>query len=129
MRAPYCLLPEYNSWRAMIARCYDPRNNRYEQYGGRGITVCQRWRRYANFLSDMGRKPSPRHSIERIDRDGNYESRNCRWATATEQARNKSNSRTVALNGELVPLIVAAEAMGVSYGTLHSKLSRNRRGH
>ncbi len=84
---------EYNTWRAMIARCYSAANNRYPYYGARGVTVCARWRKYENFLADMGRKPGPGYSIERVDTLGNYEAGNCRWATATEQARNKRTTK------------------------------------
>jgi hypothetical protein len=81
---------EYNTWRAMIDRCENPRHISYPLYGGRGITVCQRWRSsFKDFLSDMGEKPSKLHSIERERNDGNYEPGNCRWATAKEQFANK----------------------------------------
>jgi hypothetical protein len=85
------LSPEYSTWRSMIQRCEDPRHNRYDRYGGRGIRVCDRWRNsFEAFLADMGRKPSSNLSIDRINNDGNYEPGNCRWATASEQQKNKS---------------------------------------
>ena len=82
------LTPEHISWDSMLARCSNPRNDAYADYGGRGIAVCARWQKFENFLADMGLRPSQKHSIDRINNDGNYEPGNCRWATPTQQARN-----------------------------------------
>jgi hypothetical protein len=73
----------------MLTRCRNPRNARYKDYGGRGITVCEAWRSFEAFLADMGRRPSPAHSLDRRENDGNYEPGNCRWATPEEQANNR----------------------------------------
>lgn len=92
---------EYICWCTMVQRCENPKNAKYPLYGGRGITICARWRTsFANFLADMGRKPSPKHSIDRIDNDGNYEPGNCRWATGSQQASNQQRQRRALLKNE-----------------------------
>ncbi len=81
---------EYACWIGMRRRCYVPTDRSFDLYGGRGITVCDQWRAsFANFLADMGPRPSPKHSIDRINNDGNYEPDNCRWATASQQVSNR----------------------------------------
>jgi hypothetical protein len=88
--------PEYYSWSHMIYRCENPKANRYDRYGGRGITVCERWRHsFENFLADMGNRPSPQHTLDRINSDGNYEPANCRWATWKQQANNRKKRKRV----------------------------------
>lgn len=87
--------PEHKSWTGMRDRCLNPNGKLYPYYGGRGISICQRWDYFEQFLADMGRKPSPQHSIDRINNDGNYEPSNCRWATKSEQARNRRPAGTV----------------------------------
>lgn len=89
--------PLYKTWDSMIRRCLNPAQPRYRDYGGRGITVCERWRGLPdglrNFIEDVGERPSPKHSLDRINNDGNYEPANCRWATASEQAYNRRPKR------------------------------------
>jgi len=81
---------EYRAWLSMKGRCYNKKVLAYDRYGGRGISVCERWRNsFPNFLADMGPKPSPELSLDRIDNDGNYEPSNCRWATAKQQNNNQ----------------------------------------
>lgn len=84
--------PEYVAWRNMRARCLNAAHPRFAEWGGRGITVCEHWTSFPNFLADMGRRPGPEYSLDRIDNDGNYESGNCRWATRSEQQRNKGRA-------------------------------------
>lgn len=90
---------EWYAWWFMIQRCTNKNNISYPHYGGRGIVVCERWKDPVAFVSDMGPKPSPKHSLDRIDNDGNYEPSNCRWATRTQQARNQSNTVKVMIDG------------------------------
>lgn len=81
---------EYRSWYHAKGRCFNPTDKKYRRYGERGITMCAEWKNsYKSFLDYMGRKPSPKHSIDRINNDGNYEPGNCRWATAKEQSANQ----------------------------------------
>ena len=85
--------PTYLIWKGMRQRCYTPTCVGYENYGGRGITICDRWSNYQLFLEDMGERPGPEFSIEREDNDGNYEPSNCVWATRTTQSRNRRAPR------------------------------------
>jgi hypothetical protein len=91
--------PEYRTWSSMLSRCSNANHKAFKDYGGRGIKVCERWLSYENFLADMGRRPSPELSIDRIDNDGNYEPSNCRWATATQQINNRRVSRANRTSG------------------------------
>lgn len=92
--------PEYVSWSQMKARCLNPKHPRFAEWGGRGITVCDRWLMFDNFISDMGNKPTRDHSIDRIDNDRGYSLDNCRWATRSQQSRNKRGARPL---GDVMP--------------------------
>lgn len=91
--------PEYRSWSAMRARCSNPKLKEYPRYGGRGITVCERWQSYENFLADMGRRPSLQHTIDRIDVNQGYFKENCKWSTNVEQANNRTKHTYLEVDG------------------------------
>jgi hypothetical protein len=117
--------PEYYVWGALVQRCTNPRNKQFKDYGGRGITVCAEWRAsFAAFLADMGSRPYPRATIERIDNDGPYCKANCKWGTRTEQSRNRRGRRLVSFGGEMLPLSVATERAGVPYNVARNRLNR-----
>lgn len=120
-------LPEYMAWVLMKKRCYNKKFNRYHRYGGRGISVASEWLNdFDRFLSDMGPRPTPEHSLDRIDNDGNYEPSNCRWATDKDQNRNTSASRIIEFNGERKSLAEWAERYGLKQRTLLSRLDRGK---
>jgi hypothetical protein len=85
--------PEYFAWDNMRQRCGNPKHPEYKNYGARGIKVCERWKLFINFFADMGERPSPELSLDRINNDGNYEPGNCRWATPKEQANNQRRTK------------------------------------
>ncbi len=92
--------PEHRTWVSMNFRCYSPKCQDWERYGGRGIKVCKRWRySFANFFADMGKRPGRGYVIDRKDNDGDYEPKNCRWLTVRESNRNKSDTRYLTING------------------------------
>ncbi len=114
---------EYRSWLNMKSRCFDVTNHNYARYGGRGITVCDAWRAdFLSFLSHIGRRPSPRHTVDRINNDGNYEPGNVRWATPKEQGRNKHNNRVLTVNGVSRHILDWAAVSGLSRATIWSRL-------
>jgi hypothetical protein len=114
--------PEYSSWWHALQRCYDPTFVYYFYYGGRGITVCERWRDFSNFYTDMGPRPTPQHTLDRIDNDGPYAPENCRWATRQEQARNRRSNRMLTLNGETLCLSEWAERIDLPANALYMRL-------
>lgn len=116
---------EYRIRSLMISRCDNPKRPEYIYYGGRGIKVCDRWREsFENFLADMGRRPTTKHSIERINVNGNYEPSNCKWATMKEQQRNRRNNRVVIFRGETLCVTEVAERLGMSRTALYQRLNR-----
>jgi hypothetical protein len=119
------LLPEYNVYNAMRNRCESPKNNSYERYGGRGIKVCERWKEsFLNFYEDMGQRPSPSHSIERNDNDGDYEPGNCRWATDKEQCRNRRSTVMLTHNGRTQSMLDWADELGINRYTIMRRWQR-----
>ncbi len=115
--------PEYWVWSHMIERCYNPKAAGYKNYGGRGITVCQRWRESsAAFLADMGSRPSPKHQIDRIDNDRGYSPDNCRWATRIEQCRTRRRTTLLTHDGRTMPFADWVRETGIAYQTIRSRL-------
>ncbi len=92
--------PLYRTWAAMKDRCTNKNHRNFDIYGGNGVRVCDRWMRFKNFLEDMGEKPSPRHTLDRIDSKGDYEPTNCRWADSFVQGQNTSRVKRIEINGE-----------------------------
>lgn len=114
---------EYRAWRNAKERCFNPNTHNYENYGGRGITMSERWKNsFENFLADMGNAPSQSHSIDRIDNDGPYSPENCRWATRREQNTNSRNC--LIINGKRVSHGQLAKDHGITQSALQSRLSR-----
>lgn len=105
--------PVYKVWHAMIERCRNPRNEAWKDYGGRGISVCERWREYANFRADMGARPIG-GTLERVDVNAGYSPENCRWATQRDQANNRRNNRLVTIDGVTKTAAEWARAAGLS---------------
>lgn len=117
---------EYQSWFSMKQRCLNPMHKAYSRYGGRGITICERWMDFKNFLEDMGNKPASYFSIERKDNNGNYCKENCKWASPAEQAINCSSNRLITFNGETKTMSEWAFIKGINYQTLVSRIDRNK---
>lgn len=114
--------PEYVVWGAMIQRCHNPKNKQYSDYGGRGIIVSDRWRNFANFIADMGRRPHPKLTIERENNDLGYGPENCKWATQKEQQNNRRKRRrkTICKNGH----VLAGNSYVTPQGYTHCRTCR-----
>lgn len=110
-------MPEYNAWSQMLYRCMNPRSKAFHRYGGRGITICERWRQtFRAFYEDVGPRPTPDHSIDRYpNNDGNYEPGNTRWSTSAEQTRNRSGNVFLEYKGRRMVVADWAEELGVSH--------------
>lgn len=120
-----CGTPEYEAWCKIKQRCYKKTNRNYYRYGGRGITVCDRWlESFENFLEDMGPRPVSKESIDRINNNGNYEPENCRWANRKEQNRNTSRNRMLTFNGKTMCMAEWAERLNLDYQNLARRLNK-----
>ena len=113
---------ELHTWMQMRSRCTNPSNKGYPRYGGRGIKVCERWDDFQNFIDDMGHRPSPGHSIERVNNDGHYEPGNCKWATKYEQCRNRSNNIFIEYDGIKMCVRDASDLCGIKRETLYFRI-------
>lgn len=116
--------PEYTIWCLMRRRCYDHNSQDFQNYGGRGIDVCESWRSsFAAFFADMGKRPSSRHSLERLDNERGYSPENCIWATAIQQQRNKRSNRLITYNDETLCLAEWQERTGLPQGRIYDRLA------
>lgn len=114
---------EYKIYRSMKNRCYNSNTRYYVHYGGRGITICDRWlNSFLDFYQDMGPRPSKDHSIDRIDNNGNYCPENCRWATKSEQANNKRNNHRIEYNGKIQTVTEWSKELNIDPGIIYSRL-------
>ena len=110
-------------WDSMKTRCTNPRSGNYKNYGGRGIKICDRWlHSFEAFAEDMGPRPSAAHSLDRIDVDGDYEPKNCRWATWKQQGRNRRTNVFVTIGNETKCLAEWAEESGIEYATVTKRI-------
>lgn len=117
--------PIHRLWRGMNQRCSNPRHMSYPRYGGRGITVCPEWSAsYEAFLAAVGPRPSPQHSLERVDNSAGYSPENCVWATAKDQMRNYRRNHLITYRGRAMCVAAWAEEVGINYMTLWSRLAK-----
>jgi hypothetical protein len=115
--------PEYNTWKNIKARCHNPKNKYYKWYGARDIFVCDEWKNdFGVFLSNMGRRPAPEYSIDRIDNNKGYSPDNCRWATRRQQSRNRSSSKVLEFSYMHKNQVDWASEFGLHKETLASRL-------
>ena len=114
---------EYHAWSNIKARCFNPNNPRYSDWGGRGIAVCDRWKNsFENFLADMGTKPSPKHSLDRIDNDGDYSDENCKWSTKAEQDNNRRSNRLITIGCVTLTIAQWTKEMGFGQNVIYNRL-------
>ena len=113
----------YGAWCKMKERCYKPNTLEFEHYGERGIIICDRWlESFENFLADMGEPPTPKHSIDRIDNDGNYEPGNCKWSTSTQQTLNYRRNLLITYRGQTKPLKMWTDELNLDYSKILQRI-------
>ena len=116
---------EYRTFKSILTRCFNPNCKEYKHYGAKGITICERWKNsFENFLADMGKCPPDKTSLDRIDNNGNYEPGNCRWSTAEEQNRNKSNSIKIPYDGKKLSMLEWSKITGLNISTIRNRYIR-----
>jgi hypothetical protein len=121
------LSTEFRIWTGMKTRCYNPKVSEYKDYGGREIAVCEEWlgvKGFETFYNDMGKRPTNKHSIERIDNDGNYCPENCRWATMKEQGNNRRSTIRVEVEGKTMSLLAACKLLYISYHSAYRRIKK-----
>lgn len=115
---------EFMCWSDMKRRCNDPTRPQFKDYGARGVSVCKAWDTFEQFFADMGLRPGPEYSLDRIDNDGNYCKTNCRWATKVEQQRNKATNRVLVYRGESKTLAGWVEHLNIPRSLVSDRLNK-----
>lgn len=113
--------PTYNSWMSMLQRCTNKKHEKYPNYGGRGIKVTERWRKFENFFGDMGKRPKEK-TLDRINVNANYEPSNCKWSTQQEQHNNRTNNIYLTVDGETKTIAEWARFTGQAYHVIHERV-------
>lgn len=128
----WCRTPEYKVWSGMKRRCNNPNSKSYKDYGSRGIKLCAKWDDppygFLEFYKDMGKRPSEKHEIERINNEGNYESGNCKWVLRAENAKNKRNNINITYKGQTMILADWSKVSGIKRATLYFRYHKGLRG-
>jgi len=114
--------PEYKAWKQMKDRCFNPNNPRYSDWGGRGISMCDRWLNSKHFLADMGSRPTAKHSLDRIDNNADYSPKNCKWSTKAEQDNNKRNNHLITIDDVTLTIAQWAKKMNISEQLIYGRL-------
>lgn len=112
---------EFGIWKAMRLRCQNPNHSAWRYYGGRGISVCDKWKNFSSFYEDMGPRPSMNHTLDRINVNGNYEPLNCRWATKAQQDSNKRSNRYLQIGGVRLTVTQAGRVFNIPWHRIRSR--------